>query len=108
MIHGLRTESVAWGMEAQRSSVRTRYGSLLVQVNVSNTDWETDCGRHCPGLRRHISDFRTQRIFAFDAMAITPDSVRQMGRSGLVWKPLAECKNANCVNSRIDSYSSSW
>ena len=107
VIHGLRTESGHWGLEADSATVKV-YGGLSVQINGSNHDWETDCGRHCPAVKRHISDFRTQRFFTFHATTGVADIVSRMERSGVVWRPLRQCRNANCLNCVEGGEASLW
>ena len=107
VVHGLRTESVSWGLEIQEATTMT-YGSLLVQVDAGNAEWPTDCGKHCPAVKRHISDFSTQRVFAFNETTTAPDIIAKMERSALVWRPLPECRNPNCLYGVVDRDSSSW
>ena len=97
VVHGLRTEPVNWGFGAQQVLIRV-HGSLNVQINVSNSDWDTDCGRYCPALMRHISDLSTQRLFAYSDHCVVPQIVGRMQQSAVVWRPVLHCRNSNCSN----------
>ena len=102
VLHGLRTEAVNWGMGAQHSAIRV-HGGFNVQLNVSNSDWHTDCGRYCPTLMRHISDFGGQRVFVYTGHCATPLIISRMEQSAIVWRPLPFCQNSNCPNARVES-----
>ena len=95
VLHGLRTKSANWGLLAEHSTTVV-HGSMNIQLNVSNADWETDCGRFCPTVKRHISDFAGQCVFAYSGRSAMPDIIRQMQQSAVVWRPLPDCHNKNC------------
>ena len=43
VLHGLRMKSVNWGLLADHSTT-VIHGSMNIQLNATNADWETECG----------------------------------------------------------------
>ena len=110
VLHGLRTKSVNWGLVAEHSATVV-HSTINIQLDVSNDDWGTDCSHFCPVVRRHISDFSGQHVFAYSGMSAMPDLIKRMEHCGLVWRPLPDCKNVHCQRRSVEedsNHDSSW